>query len=233
MLPVSHSYFRPFRRLVLLTLCLALLGASIPAPAQGLPGQPSLRVDFPVNSPGIPAYARLELLVPNFDVPNNKRWAAIVFYRDPACVPDDFDLGSFFHPPDPGSLGAFACPLLIEGHEIWENGPQEDLAPRFVYSGNAVPNLPVWFVSSHELEPQLATGRITITDLRNMKSLVRGEASWFEERLYPNGSAADPGISLRARGLLEDGRRFSLVWDYADFGDVDDVRISFSRRVFP
>jgi len=231
MLAVSQCHIQYFRRAVLLTLCLALFGVSTHAPAQGLPGQPSLRLDFPVSSPGVPAYARLELLIPNFDVPNNKRWAAVVFYRDPACVPDDFDLGSFFHPPDPGSLGAFACPLLIEGHELWENGPQEDLAPRFVLSGNAVPNLPVWFVAWRELEPLLDSGHITITDLRDMKSLVRGQASWFEERLYPNGGADDPGITLRARGLLEDGRRFNLVWDYAKFGDVDETLIFFSRNV--
>jgi hypothetical protein len=33
--------------------------------------QPPLKLDFPSVSPGIPAYARLELLIPDFDVPKN------------------------------------------------------------------------------------------------------------------------------------------------------------------
>lgn len=190
-----------------------------------LPGQPAVRMDFPVSSPGIPAYARLELLLPRFDVPNDNRWAAIVFYRSPSCVPDDFDLGSFFHLPGPQGLGAFACPLLIEGHELWTNGPGIDIAPRYVISRNAVPELPVWFVAWKELQPQLATGQVTLADLLGMDSLTIGHARWFEERLYPNGGADNPGISLRASGVLDAGGSFELSWDYADFGDVDEVTI--------
>lgn len=230
--------FQLFLRSIAATLLmLACLPTS--AMAQGLPGQPAARLDFPATSPGVPAYARLELLIPNFDVPNNNRWAAIVFYRSPDCVPSDFNLGDFFDPPGPQGLGAFQCPLLIEGHELWTNGPDEDVAPRYVVSRNAVPKLPIWFVRWPELEPFLSGGFVTIEDLRSLPSLRRGSANWFEERLFPNGvpgltgGAEDPGISMRASGELEDGGVFSLIWDYADFGETDSVSIRFWRATLP
>lgn len=227
----------------LIKICAGVLLACACLPsetnAQPLPGQPAARIDFPATSPGVPAYARLETLIPNFDVPNNNRWAAIVFYRSPDCVPADFNLGDFFDPPGPNGLGAFACPLLIEGHELWTNGPDLDVAPRYVISRNAVPKLPVWFVAWPELEPYLSSGHIDIEDLRNMPSLMRGYARRFDERLFPNGvpgmtgGADEPGISIRASGELEGGGAFSLLWDYADFGETDDVVIRFWRPQLP
>ncbi len=113
----THKLFARIRHTGFIVLALAAYLA--PLHAQPFPGQPGTQLSFPQESPGVPAYARLELLVPNFDVPNNNRWAAIVFYRDPDCVPEDFNLGQFFHPPGDHGLGAYGCPLLIEGHEIW------------------------------------------------------------------------------------------------------------------
>ncbi len=198
--------------------------------AQQLPGQPGLQLDFPAQSPGIPAYARLELLVPNFDVPNTRRWAAIVFYRDPACVPPDFDLGQFFHLPGPTGLGAFACPLLVEGHEIWQNGPDTDRAPMYVRTRNAVPNLPIWFVEWNELRPILESGQVFIGDITALPSLVRGSAYWYEEALYPNGTAEIPGITLRSEGTFEGGGKFRLKWHFTDQGAEDEVTIRLWRK---
>ncbi len=222
---------RALRCFVRFSVLLLMLGLTLPASAQPLPGQPSTQLDFPVESPGIPAYARFELLLPNFDLPNDQQWAAVVFYRDPACIPADFNLGDFFDFPGPGGLGAFACPLLIEGHEIWRNGPGTDLAPQFVVSRNAAPGLPVWFVRWKQLSEAIKDGVLTIGELESLSTLSRGKAYWFEERLYPNGGADAPGISLRAQGSLETGVRFRLAWDYADFGEVDEVTIRlFGRR---
>lgn len=212
------------RSTVLATLMASLI-AAIPAAAQPLPGQPGSQLDFPVESPGIPAYARFELLIPNFDLPNDRQWAAFVFYRDPTCVPADFNLGDFFDLPGPAGLGAFACPLLVEGHEIWRNGPQTDVAPIFVLSRNAVPELPVWFVQWPDLRDAIDDGVLTIEELRDIPSLVTARAHWFEERLYPNGGADNPGISLRASGDLNGGGRFELAWDYAGYGATDQVDI--------
>ena len=214
-------------------LATALIVSMLPwtaSQAQQLPGQPVLQLEFPAQSPGVPAYARLELLVPNFDVPNNKRWAAIVFYRDPACVPEDFNLGRFFDLPGPRGRGAFACPLLVEGHEIWRNGPEADLAPIYVRTRNAVPNLPIWFVAWNELRPILESGQVFIGDISGLPSLLRGSAYWYEEALYPNGSADIPGITLRSEGTLESGGKFRLKWHFTDQGAEDDVTIRLWRR---
>ena len=199
--------------------------------AEPFPWQPRTHLEFPVHSPGIPAYARLELLVPNFDLPNNRRWAAIVFYRDPACVPTDFNLGQFFHYPGPDGPGAFACPLLVEGHEIWENrpGPGGDPAPLFVRTRNAVPNMPIWFVAWDELRPILETGQVFIGDITSLPSLIRGSASRYDEALYPNETAEVPGITLSSEGTLEGGGRFRLRWHFTNQGAEDEVTIRLWR----
>lgn len=225
-MPTSLAHLNTwFSRSAALAVLFCSMLATSPATAQPLPGQPGAQLDFPFESPGVPAYARFELLIPQFDLPNDRQWAAFVFYRDPACVPADFNLGDFFDPPGPSGLGAFACPLLIEGHEIWRNGPGADIAPIFVLSRNAVPELPVWFVRWRDLQEEIEDGVLTITELESIPSLVTGGALWFEERLYPNGSADNPGISLRASGNLDGGGRFELSWDYAGYGETNEVKI--------
>lgn len=211
------------RSAILSTALLALFIAE--APIQAETELPSLKLDFPLESPGIPAYARLELLIPGFDVPNNDEWAAIVFYRDPSCVPTDFDLGQFFHFPGPQGPGAFGCRLLIEGFEHWLNGPGDDPAPIYVRSRNAVPSLPVWFVSSAELGALFDTGMVFIDEIKALPSLIRGSAWWFEEALYPNGTAPDPALTFQAQGRLETGGKFTLEWHYQANAGEDEVVI--------
>jgi hypothetical protein len=191
--------------------------------------QPPLKLDFPSVSPGIPAYARLELLIPDFDVPKNKHWAAIVFYRDPDCIPGDFNLGMFFDPPVNGP-GAFGCELLIEGHELWANGPGVDAGPLYVLSRNMTPNLPVWFVSWPELRSLFDTGSVTMAALESLPSLLRGWAWSFEEQLHPNGIAADPAITMSAQGRLEGGGRFELGWHFQASAGLDIVEINLTPK---
>ncbi|MDJ0910203.1 MAG: hypothetical protein QNI99_13480 [Woeseiaceae bacterium] len=229
-LPIRTLFSTRYLHAVLAT---ALVLGMVPwttAQAQPFPGQPVAQLDFPIESPGIPAYARLELLVPNFDVPNNNRWAAIVFYRDPDCVPADFNLGQFFHFPSASGLGAFACPLLVEGHEIWDTAPGPGASPIYVRTRNAVPNMPIWFVAWHELQPILESGQVFIGDIAALPSLIRGSAYWYEEALYPNESAEVPGITLRSRGTLEGGGQFRLKWHFTDQGAEDRVTIRLWGR---
>ena len=232
---------RPFSlqfrmRIVTATLAAALIISMVPGTAaqaqepEPFPWQPAVQLNFPVESPGLPAYARLELLVPNFDVPNTNRWAAIVFYRDPACVPPYFNLGQFFHFPSDSSPGAYACPLLVEGHELWATPPRPGLSPIYVRTRNAVPDLPIWFVAWDELQPILESGQVFIGDIAGLPSLVRGSAQWYEEALYPNGAAETPGITLRSRGTLEGGGRFRLKWHFTDQGAEDEVTIRLWRH---
>ncbi len=213
---------------VALTLLLCMATAAPVAMGNG-----PVKLDFPSQSPGIPAYARLELLIPDFDVPNDDEWAAIVFYRNPDCVPPDFDLGQFFHFPDLDSPGAFGCELLIEGAELWANGPEEDLAPVYSRSRSAVPDLPIWFVAWRELSELFDAGTVFIDEIEALPSLVRGQAWWFEESLYPNGSAPDPAISLTARGRLESGGHFLLDWHYHANANEDEVLIKLGMPGHP
>jgi len=215
------------KRLPLALAGMTLLFAAMVTPlaAQAAEGSP-IRLDFPSDSPGIPAYARLELLIPNFDVPKNEDWAAVVFYRNPDCVPADFDLGQFFHFPGPGGPGAFGCELLIEGFELWANGPQQDMGPLYVRTRNAVPKLPIWFVAWPELSALFDNGEVFIEQIENLPSLIRAHAWWFEEALYPNGVAPDPGISMSARGRLETGGKFLLDWHFNASSGEDEVIIN-------
>ena len=182
------------KKQTLLTLLL-LLSAAITtsvAPAAVL-------VRIPDESPGVPAYARTDF------IPHNEEWAAVVFYRDPACVPGGFNLLEFYDVP-----AVFGCPLTVAGFEIWENGPPPiDPAPLFT-NLRGLGAVPVWFVSWPELQDAIADGVLTITDLASMASLQVGSASFFDERLHPIGGNQHPNLSIVAHGRLLDGRSFQF-----------------------
>ena len=64
------------------TFVLGIIAATVFEPFAGTAaGQTLLR--FPGDSPGVPAYARLEI---PFAV-HTDDWAAIIFYRLPSCIP--------------------------------------------------------------------------------------------------------------------------------------------------
>lgn len=68
---------------------------------------------------GVPAYARIERAPDGKPlVHHDKDWAAIIFYRDPACVPAGFNLLDFLDTP-----GVFNCPMTVVGSSLWKNGP--------------------------------------------------------------------------------------------------------------
>jgi hypothetical protein len=192
-------------------------------------GAQPVQLDFPAVSPGIPAYARIDLVnhVDTVNTPRNSDWAAIVFYRHPECIPLNFDLGQFFHFPGPDGPGAFGCELLTEGMELWANGPEHgDMAPIFQRARNARPDLPIWFVAWDEFRSLADTGSIFIDQLEALPSLVRGRAWWFEEYINPSEAAADPALSMRANGRLETGGRFALEWHSHGGQDEDEVLIA-------
>lgn len=196
---------------------LGALAALVPASH----AQAAQRFEIPEQSPGGPFYARVggPTIAPHTD-----EWAAIVFYRDPACVPSGFNLLTFFAGPM-----AFSCPLTVEGFEIWENGPGQDPAPRMTKLREAGP-VPVWFVSWPELQAAAADGVLTIAELRALPSLITGVASQFNETLHPSQSNKRGKINLHARGTLADGRAFSLqgvAVDTPGGSDVKHVAIRF------
>lgn len=177
---------------------------------------------IPGDSPGIPAYARTDRPFPF----HTDQWAAIVFYREPDCVPDGFNLLDLFDIP-----GAFACPLTISGFEVWENGPGMDAAPRHTVStGLAVP---VWFVPWPALQAALVDDVLTISELNSLSPL-KGVAKTFHELLHPfvppgtPGGAKVPHLTITASGVLPDGRSFQYEFTAGFLGtEPHHVRIVF------
>ena len=182
-------------------LAFALMGATVFAGGFGT-ARAQIMLTVPGESPGIPAYARVER---PFEF-HTEQWAAIVFYRSPECVPIAFNLLDFFDIP-----GAFGCPSTVSGFEVWENEPGVDLAPRqAVYSGLAVP---VWFVPWPALQTALADDVLTMTELTSLDPL-KGVATVFHELLHPFGGVAKvPHLTISASGKLLDGRSFRFEFN--------------------
>jgi hypothetical protein len=176
----------------------------------------AIRLEVPEdNEP--PFYARIHgsEFIGTEGIFHTEEWAAIVFYRDPGCVPEDFNLLSFFDfsllaVPQPER-----CPLTVEGFEIWPAPPGPGVAPiqTKLWGLGAVP---VWFVSWPEMQSLLADRIVTVGELESAATLLKGDADFFTETLHPPArgpitEAAQVGhITINASGELEDGRRFQF-----------------------
>lgn len=202
-----------------LTLVAAVAWSQVSAANNGL-----VRTDWPsAEDPGPPFYARTDH-VPPF-VFNDGEWAAIVFYREPSCVPVDFNLVQFFDPP-----AAFGCALTTQGYSLW----QEALtgAPKIVKtSGGAVP---VWFAPVDEVNQVTQDGDLLIGELEGLDGLLVGYADQFEETLQPHplppelggGGHPNPKVIVEAKGQLEDGRQFNLHFTQVQ-DEVKAIQIQF------
>lgn len=214
MTSASHdSDARPWPARVVLVLVMAALAAGL------LPvgvAAANIRLAFPEQTPGPPYYARIT----SDGAPQTEQWAAIVFYRDPSCVPSDFNLLQFFDFPR-----AFGCRLTVEGFEIWKNGPGQDPAPIEVKS-RGLGAVPVWFVSPAELAAATADGVLTIGELSALPSLQVGTADRFQEVLHPNEAAKHGKLTITASGTLSNGRAFQLQVS-ASRDTLNHVKISF------
>lgn len=171
---------------------LVATAAALVVVLSGQSAHADVNLAFPGESPGVPAYARIE---PSGAF-HTQEWAAVPFYRLPACVPDDFNLMSFFDIPR-----AFGCPLTVEGHEVWDSGPGQEPAPNQVVTTTG--GVPMWFASWPELEEAMSDGVLTIAELSGLDSLVVGTADSYQEVLHPGEM-----IVINARGTLSDGRSF-------------------------
>lgn len=177
------------------------------------------------DDPGVPFYARIEPFPPH--VVNDGEWAAIVFYRDPGCVPAEFNLLDFFDAP-----AAFSCPLTVEGFSLWIGEPFAG-APK-IGKARGTGAVPVWFVPLSSFQAATQDGVLTIGELAGLEGLVLGTASKFNETLHPHplppefggGGHKIPKLILTAHGQLEDGQSFSVL-----FTEVNDetraVQITF------
>ncbi len=184
------------RRLAGLFLAVGLSAAGLPA-ASG-----AVRLD----SADGPFYARITRMGNPPQIFDDDGVVVVTFYRPPSCVPEGFDLLSFFDFP-----GALSCgPPTTAGFTVWENGPAFDPAPRLAIS-DGLGAVPVWFVSRTDLDDAIAgDGALTIVELEAMTSLVTGVATRYHEVLQPHGAAPVPMTSFSGSGTLDDGRTFRM-----------------------
>jgi hypothetical protein len=165
---------------------------------------------FPTEAePGMPFYARLESH--DGHLYDDGEYAVIAFYRDPAGIPADFDLLTFFDPP-----AAFGAESLVTG-SLWHEEP--GVGSPYEARTYAVGSVPIWFVPVAALRELIEAGPLTISDLESIPGRLVGHAHDFEEVLHPHplppemggGGHPEPSLRLEASGTLEDGRRFEVT----------------------
>lgn len=197
--------------------------AAPPTPTVGGTDATSLVVfQVPEESPGPPFWT---ILANGGFVPTDGDWAAVPFLRDytaPGCIPAGQDLTVIVGPL------AFECPLTVEGHEHWQNGPMTDPAPRQT-KFRGLGAVPIVFVELAELEAALAGG-LTLAELLGLPSAVVGHADrYVETDIIGVSGPLGPGrgmYKIQARGELEDGRTFRLKVNEV-LGELRRVHISF------
>jgi len=222
----------------ILILCLALLvacGGSEPATQaveQSPPAEPTAEPTEPAaaaeaelvrveNGDGPPFYARFG----ENETFGDSEWVAIVFYRDPACVPDEFNLNDFFDFPGDAGPGAFGCqPPTTNVVEHWAGEPGSGPAPALSeMTGRGA--VPVWFFTRADIDAAKSDGVVTITELEGLASRRVGSAATFTEYLKPSQSNAAPLLRFMAEGTLEDGGAFLVDVSYGDPEVTDHTTI--------
>ncbi len=175
----------------LLALCAA---TSVSLAQQGM-----VRLNIGEDMPALPYYARIAGEVSGgTEVYHDGTWAAIVFYCNPAYIPDDFNLLAFFAP-EPVQNTTVSGFMLVDPEAMAAGG-----APREInlHGDGAVP---VWFVRWPELQGAMADDVLTVLDLEGLDSLVQGTATVYNEELLPLRH-----ITINAQGHFPDGKRFQF-----------------------
>jgi len=179
---------------------------------------------FRIESPMFPFYSRTEppASVGGYGYRTDE-WAAVVFYRDPACVPDAFNLFAFYDVP-----GAFGCATTVEGFALHVE-PFGMTPPKISQlSGGAVP---IWFVPwTGAFAQAVQSGELTMAQLETMPGLVKGIATSFREHLTSVENHPRPMININARGYLIGGGsfRYTINWSGLTVADVKNVKIEFN-----
>ncbi len=189
-------------------------------------GMPEAKRLFRVNSPMFPFYARAE---PPADVGgfayHDADWAAIVFYRDPSCVPTGFNLFQFY---DFNFGDVFSCTSLVDGFSLHVE-PDGVTPPKVSnLSGTAVA---IWFVPwDTEFQQAVDAASLTVDQLQSMDGLIKGVATHFREVLSSVEFHPQPKITLTASGYIlpESGGgsfQYGVSWPGLTVDDVRNVTI--------
>jgi hypothetical protein len=214
-------------RKILILLSLPLLLAACDAPPPLAPDAGPLFSQgglFRIESPDFPFYSRTELGTGGGFGYRTDTWAAIVFYRDPACVPTGFNLFEFYDVP-----GAFGCDARVDGFALFIE-PLGITEPKHAnVRGNAVP---IWFVPwDAPFQQAVQDGVLTRAQLEAMPGLRRGVATQFQEILHTSENHPVGKINITARGTLSGGGsfRYNVNWSGETVGDVKNVKIDISQ----
>jgi len=163
----------------------------------------NILIDIPEESPGPPFYS---LIQPGW-FPMTEDWGAVAWLREPACVPDDFNILQLVDPPP----RPFFCALTIEGHEIWNTDPPDPSVGPLNIRASGLGAVPIYFVATGDLLPAMGDGVLTIAELEAMPSLLVGHADRFNLSQQTGTARGRPGegnIVISASGSLTDGRTF-------------------------
>ena len=123
----------------------------------GAQGQPVIQT---IPSPGVPGPPFYANFAADF-MPTDGRMVAIAFYREPSCIPLDFNLLMQFNPP-----AAFSCTLTIEGKRWWRDPATDPFPFQLRYSGLGA--VPIYFVDADELSAATDDGILTIGELQQV-----------------------------------------------------------------
>lgn len=157
-------------------------------------------LNVPEESPGAPWYADFS----RGFIPTDGTDVSIVFWRNPADVPADFNLLDYFDIPR-----AWSTPILLRGQEWWVDEPLtpgNQMRTRMVNDGP----VPVYFVALDELEAEIADDVLTIGELEAFSSLRVGYATdvRYDTRNGLRPGEGNDGARYTALGELEGGGRF-------------------------
>ncbi|GEM_PF-753193 len=167
-----------------------------------------VKVSVPAEDPAPLFYTRVSPYPENLNqVFTDGRTVAIPVYRDPACIPADFNLFQIYDLPSPAGPGAFACPPIVEGEYLIEANAPFGQIPFQVHIRRGGQ---IWFVDHDEFMARTADGVLPWGRLAGeFTSLRIGMPDHFSELLRPRGEP-EHQVIIASRGRLEDGSRFQF-----------------------
>ncbi len=166
-------------------------------------------VKLPEEHPGIPLYARLGYPpgFPEGQIIETDGYVVVVFYREPSCIPADFNLLDFFHFPGESGPGAWGCPAFHSGTLYIEPDAPPTAFPKIIDLQGA--GVPIWAVDARELHAAASDGVLTMVELSTLNRIER-LAGFYDEHLHARNE--DHFIGIEAKHDPEaPGFRYELV----------------------
>jgi hypothetical protein len=139
-------------------------------------------------------------------------WVPIVFAREPSQTPL---LMNLYTPHPDAQPGFMNVPLLLEGFVLLPKDwapPQPPIAVFAHFRNPTGQTVPIWFMSRADFETAAVDNIVTIEEINNMTSLLKGEAGAFN--LFASPLANIFRIQVQSAGALEDNTLFTFSLQY-------------------